>query len=56
MVVTLGGRTLPMKENDTLEVFMGAEPPKQRVIRTRTFVENIGVLSAYLASNVAGPR
>jgi PelA/Pel-15E family pectate lyase len=49
MVVTLAGKVLPMKENDTLEVFVGAEPPNQRIIRSRTFVENIGALSAYLA-------
>jgi hypothetical protein len=49
MVVTLGGKALPMKENDTLEVFAGAEPPKQRIISTRTFAGNIGALSAYLA-------
>jgi hypothetical protein len=49
LVVTLAGKTLPMKENDTLEVFAGGEPPKQRIIRTRTFADNIGLLSAYLA-------
>jgi Pectic acid lyase len=49
MVVTLGGKVLPIKENDTLEVFAGAEPPNQRIIRTRTFVDNIGALGAYLA-------
>lgn len=49
LVVTLGGRPLPMKENETLEVFAGPDPPRQRVIRTRTFVENVGALSAYLA-------
>jgi hypothetical protein len=49
LVVTLGGRTLPMKENETLEVFSGAEPPKQRIIRTRTFADHVGVLSAYLS-------
>jgi hypothetical protein len=27
---------------------VGADPPKQRVIRTRTFVGNVGALSAYL--------
>ena len=26
LVVTLGGKTLPLKENDTLEVFAGPEP------------------------------
>ena len=56
MVVTLGGKVLPMKENDTLEVFAGAEPPNQRIIRSRTFVENIGALSAYLARQVSPPR
>jgi hypothetical protein len=50
LVVTLGGKTLPLKENDTLEVFAGPEPPKQRIVRSRTFAENVGVLSAYLAT------
>ena len=50
LVVTLGGKTLTMKENETLEVFSGPEPPKQRIIRSRTFADNVGVLSAYLAS------
>ena len=49
LVVTLGGKTLTMKENETLEVFSGPEPPKQRIIRSRTFADNVGVLSAYLA-------
>ena len=46
LVVTLGGKTLTMKENETLEVFSGPEPPKQRIIRSRTFADNVGVLSA----------
>jgi hypothetical protein len=50
LVVTLSGKPLAMKENDTLEVFSGSEPPRQRIIRSRTFVENIGLLSAYLAA------
>jgi hypothetical protein len=50
LVVTLGGKTLPMKENDTLEVFSGSEPPKERIIRSRTFADNVGVLIAYLAA------
>jgi hypothetical protein len=55
MVVTLGGKTLPMKETDTLAVFAGPEPPKERIIRSRTFAENIGALSTYLAGQ-AQPR
>jgi hypothetical protein len=54
LVVTIGGKTLPLKENETLEVFQGPEPPKERIVRSRTFAENVGVLSAYLAS--AGVR
>jgi Pectic acid lyase len=50
LVVTLGGKPLAVKENDTLEVFAGPEAPRQRVIRSRTFAENIGLLSAYLAA------
>ena len=50
LVVTLGGKPLTVKENDTLEVFAGPEPPRQRIIRSRTFAENVGLLSAYLAS------
>jgi hypothetical protein len=49
LVVTLAGKTLPMNENDTLEVFAGPEPPRRRIIRSRTFAENVDVLSAYLA-------
>jgi hypothetical protein len=56
MVITLGGKTLPMKENDTLEVFTGPETPKQHIIRSRTFAENIGALSAYLAGQAPSPR
>lgn len=48
MVVTLGGKAYPIKENDTLEVFQGGEPPKQQIIVSRTFARNIGTLSRYL--------
>ena len=50
LVVTIGGKPMPLKENETLEVFAGPEPPKERIIRSRTFAENVGILSAYLAS------
>jgi hypothetical protein len=32
-----------------LEVFSGADPPNERIIRTRTFVDSIAALSDYLA-------
>jgi len=50
LVVMLGGKPLTVKENDTLEVFGGPEAPRQRIIRSRTFAENVGLLSAYLAA------
>ena len=58
LVVRLGGRTLPLNENDTLEVFNGPEPPRERIIRSRTFADRVGVLSGYLAQHraAAGSR
>ena len=50
MVVTLGGRVLPMNENDVLEVFPGQQPPAADIIRSATFARNVETLSAYLAA------
>jgi hypothetical protein len=50
LVVTVGGKTLPVKQNETIEVFAGTEPPRERIIRSRTFAENVSLLSAYLAA------
>ena len=50
LVVTIGGKTYTAKENETVEVFAGGEPPRQRIIRSRTFAENVGLLSAYVAT------
>lgn len=50
MVVTLGGKSYPMKENDTLNVFQGAASPKERILVSRTFAENVGVLIRYLSA------
>jgi PelA/Pel-15E family pectate lyase len=54
LVVRFGGQSLPVKENDTLEVFAGPEPPRERIIRSRTFADHVGVLSSYLAQHRAG--
>jgi hypothetical protein len=56
LVVTVAGKTFSIGENDTIEVFNGAEPPKQRIIRSRTFAENVGVLSDYLARQAPTQR
>jgi hypothetical protein len=50
MVVTLGGQTLHMKENDTLQVFQGDAEPRRRVIRSQTFADNIETLAGYLTT------
>ena len=50
LVVTLAGKPLTMKENETLEVFAGSGTPRQRIIRSSTFAANIGLLSAYLSA------
>jgi hypothetical protein len=55
LVVRFGGQSMPVKENDTLEVFAGPEPPRERIIRSRTFADHVGVLSSYLAQHRAGP-
>lgn len=50
LVVTVGGKAIPVKENETVEVFSGPEPPRQRIIRSTTFAGNVGLLSAYIAA------
>jgi hypothetical protein len=50
MVLTVGDRTLHVKENDTVQLFQGAEEPMRRIIRSQTFARNIETLSAYLAA------
>jgi hypothetical protein len=48
MMVTIGDRVLPLKENDTLRIFQGPQPPKERIIRTSTFHANVALLCEYL--------
>ena len=48
MVVTIGDRTLPLKENETLQVFQGTERPRERIIRSETFARNMEALCAFL--------
>ncbi len=48
MVVSIGGRTMPLAENQTLEIFQGPQAPKERIIRTPTFHANVALLCEYL--------
>jgi hypothetical protein len=48
MVITIGDRVLPLKENETLEVFQGTERPRGRIIRSEIFARNVEALCAFL--------
>jgi hypothetical protein len=48
MTISIGDRTLPLKENETLRIFEGPQAPRQRVVRTRTFHANVALLCEYL--------
>lgn len=50
MVVKIGDRVLPLKENETLEVFQGTERPRGRIIRSETFARNVEAICAFLES------
>jgi hypothetical protein len=47
MVLTLGGKSYPVKENDTIDLFAGNEPPRQQILVSQTFARNITLLAAY---------
>ena len=51
MVVKIGDQTLPLNENQTLQIFEGKEAPREQVIRTRTFARNMEALMSWLRSN-----
>src|SRR5262245_49912965 len=48
MTVTIGDRVLPLKENETLQIFQGTERPRERIIRSETFARNVEALCAFL--------
>ncbi len=48
MVVTIGDRVLPIKENETLAIFQGTESPRGRIIRSETFARNMDALCLFL--------
>ncbi|MBV6434410.1 MAG: hypothetical protein IANPNBLG_04663 [Bryobacteraceae bacterium] len=50
MVLMINGKPTPIRENDTIELFQGAQPPRVRIIRTVTFARNLEALAAYAAS------
>jgi PelA/Pel-15E family pectate lyase len=48
MVLTIGDRVIPLKENETLDVFQGTGRPRGRIIRSETFARNVEALCAFL--------
>ena len=48
MVVTIGDRVFPLKENETVQIFQGTERPRERIIRSATFTRNVEALCAFL--------
>jgi PelA/Pel-15E family pectate lyase len=48
MVLTINGRAVPVKENDKIDLFNGALPPRGKVIRTTTFARNLEQLAGAL--------
>ena len=50
MVLQVGKQMIPVKENDMIQLFQGAEPPPHRVIKSQTFARNVDLLCDYLRS------
>ncbi len=48
MMVSIGERTYPLRENETVEVFSGSIPPREKVIRSSTFARNVRVLARFV--------
>jgi hypothetical protein len=43
-------QTIPLRENDTVEIFIGAQPPVERIIRSSDFARNLTRLAQYVRS------
>jgi hypothetical protein len=42
-------RIIQLKENDTVEIFKGAQPPRERIIDSQLFADNLTRLARYVA-------
>jgi hypothetical protein len=42
-----GDQVIRLRENDTVEVFQGEEPPRERIISSQVFARNLQVLADY---------
>jgi hypothetical protein len=41
-------QTIPLREDDTVEIFIGAQPPVERIIRSSDFARNLTRLAQYV--------
>jgi len=48
MVLTINGKAIPIREDDKIDLFNGAQPPRQKIIHTATFARNLERLAAAL--------
>jgi hypothetical protein len=46
MVVRIGGKTIPLPENETIEIFRGSAPVVEKTISSTTFARNLEALAA----------
>jgi hypothetical protein len=42
-------RTIPLRENDVVEIFLGPQPPREQIIRSADFARNLTALAEYVA-------
>ncbi len=43
-------QVIPLREDDTVEIFIGPQPPLEKIIRSRDFARNLTRLAQYLAA------
>jgi PelA/Pel-15E family pectate lyase len=48
MVLTINGRPISIREDDRIQLFQGPQPPLAKIIRSRTFAENLETLARFL--------
>jgi hypothetical protein len=48
MVVRIGDKTIPLPENETIEIFRGSAPVVEKMISSSTFARNLEALAASL--------
>lgn len=50
MVLTINDRPFQIAENDRIAIYDGAQPPRERIIRSTTFARNLEAIAAYVAA------